>query len=92
MNFLFILTLYINSVLSVLYQNYKDLNGDKKMKNKLFNFKEHLKLNILIIILTAATVLVLTGHTSHILAYSGYLALLGCVMMHLLMHRGHGKH
>lgn len=74
-------------------ENHEKLkNGDKIMKNKLFNFKEHFKFNILLILLAAVAVLVLTGHTSHILAYSSYLLLLGCVLMHLLMHRGHGNH
>lgn len=62
------------------------------MKNKVFNFKEHFKFNLIILIIAAVAVLVLTGHTSHILAYSSYLLLLGCILMHLLMHKGHGKH
>lgn len=60
------------------------------MNNKLFNFKKHLRLNVLILILTASVIVVVTGHTSHILAYSGYLALFACFLMHIFMHGGHG--
>lgn len=62
------------------------------MKNKLLNFKEHLKLNILILVMAAAAILVFTGHTTHIIAYSAYLLLFGCLLMHLFMHGGHGGH
>ena len=62
------------------------------MKNKLFNFKEHFRLNILILIAVVAAVLVFTGHTTHIFVYSSYLLLFACLLMHLLMHSGHGGH
>lgn len=61
------------------------------MKNKLFNFKEHLGLNIILILALAATAFyIFTEHLSHVIAYSGVIAFLVMILMHLFMHGGHG--
>ncbi len=63
------------------------------MKNKIFNFKEHLGLNMaLILVLAAITFYILTEHLSHVIAYSGAIAFMVMILMHLFMHGGHGKH
>lgn len=39
----------------------------------------------------AAVACVLSQHWGHVVGYWPYLLLLACPLMHLLMHRGHGK-
>ncbi|MDH3669979.1 MAG: DUF2933 domain-containing protein [Gammaproteobacteria bacterium] len=49
------------------------------------------KTNIILLIFVAIAAFFLwTEHRAHLLGALPYLLLLGCVFMHLFMHRGHG--
>lgn len=49
-----------------------------------------LTLCVVFVVLLAAAYL-LSQHWGHVVGYWPYLLLLACPLMHLLMHRGHGK-
>jgi hypothetical protein len=46
----------------------------------------------LIVFLAIAGFYLFTEHRAHLFGALPYLLLLACPLMHLLMHRGHGKH
>jgi hypothetical protein len=46
---------------------------------------------VLLVFLAAIGLFVFTEHRPHLLGILPYLLLLACPLMHLLMHRGHGK-
>lgn len=43
-------------------------------------------------ILAIGAVMLLTGHENHLLGALPFLLVLGCPLMHLFMHHGHGEH
>lgn len=45
---------------------------------------------VLIALLAAALVYLIVDHWQHVAPYSVFAFLLGCLMMHLFMHHGHG--
>jgi len=47
---------------------------------------------VFICFLVIAGFFLITEHRAHVLGILPYLLLFACPIMHLLMHRGHGKH
>lgn len=46
----------------------------------------------LLVLLAVGAFYLLTEHRAHLFGVLPYLLLLACPLMHLFMHRGHGKH
>jgi hypothetical protein len=46
----------------------------------------------LIVFLSVAGFFLLTEHRAHVLGYLPFLIFLLCPLMHIFMHKGHGKH
>lgn len=43
-------------------------------------------------VLVIAAIVLLTGHTAHLLGALPFLLILACPLLHLFMHHGHGGH